>query len=96
MSIVTTYTCDKCNHEQDNSEEPRQLWDLGIRLKEKRSHYTQFLESNKETVLWCRSCVVKLGLLPATADDPPVPHKKPTFEEVLREIIQDELSDFNP
>ena len=31
VSIVTTYTCDKCFHSQDN---PEQMWDIGIAVRE--------------------------------------------------------------
>ena len=90
--IVTTYTCDKCKHSQEDSNKPRQLWEIGILLREKKEgSYSQYSQAPKATHLWCRSCVQKLGLLPQEKTTPPTPTPTPTFEEMIREIIQEEL-----
>jgi len=88
--IVTTYTCDKCSHAQEKSE---QMWDIGILVREPNStKYTSSYSQNPKSMqLWCRACVVKLGLLPSKKDDPPKPDPIPTFEEMIREIIQEEI-----
>lgn len=86
--IVTTYTCDKCGKTQT---EPKQMWELGIVAREQTAHFGRWVGTPKESALWCRSCVVKLGLLPSTENDPPKPTPTPTFEDMLREIIREEM-----
>ena len=92
MTIVTTYTCDKCGHAQDDIEKPKQLWEIGILVREKKSkNVFQYSQAPKSTNLWCRSCVQKLGLLPQEKTTPPTPTPTPTFEDMIREIIQEEI-----
>ncbi len=87
--IVTTYTCDKCGHEQNHDV---QMWDIGITVREKPSkNYSQYANSPKESALWCRKCTQSLGLLPQKKTDPPTPKPTPTFEDMIREIIQEEM-----
>ena len=94
MTIVTTYTCDKCNHSQESMEKPKQLWEIGILVREKsRIALSQYSLSPKMSKLWCRSCVQSLGLLPQEKTTPPTPTPTPTFEDMIREIIQEEIED---
>lgn len=86
--IVTTYTCDKCGREQTES---KQMWEIGISARESTIKFNKWVATPKESVLWCRSCVVKLGLLPSAENDPPKPVPTPTFEDMLREIIREEM-----
>lgn len=89
MTIVTTYTCDKCGNMQED--DPLGMWQLEIKVGERtKSNYTSRMQPVK-VGLWCRSCVVKIGLLPPTKDDPPAPTPPPTFEDMIREIIQEEI-----
>jgi len=87
--IVTTYTCDKCRHSQEGSE---QMWDIGITVIH-RPQPTRYSYSREpvEKALWCRKCVESLGLLPAEKTDPPTSTPTPTFEDMIREIIQEEI-----
>lgn len=87
--IITTYTCDKCGHEQ---KEPKQMWAVGIVAREQRDKtYTKYQDSPKEKVLWCRSCLVKLGILPSAVNDPPAPTPVPTLEDMILEIVQEAI-----
>lgn len=89
--IVTTYTCDKCGHEQTDDE---QMWDIGVSVA-----YHSFAQRDnyrKEPVkkeLWCRACVVKLGLLSTSSvtSDPSQPETPLTLEDIIREIIREEI-----
>ena len=91
--IVTTYTCDKCGHEQIGSD---QMWNIGISVTvySRTPQYSHSREPLKGE-LWCRPCVVKLGLLPTSeaVNDPPQPDPVPTFEEMIREIIKEEIDE---
>ncbi len=93
--IVTTYTCDKCGHEQtDNG----QMWNIGVSVIS-HSHQQQHSYSRGplKGELWCRPCIVKLGLLPTSkvVNDPPQPDPVPTFEDMIREITREEIDDSN-
>lgn len=90
--IVTTYTCDKCGHEQ---EEPEQMWEIGIVAREQTIKHSNYINTPRECALWCHSCVVKFGLLPRPKDTSK-PNPIPTFEDIIREIIQEEIVDTTP
>ncbi len=83
--IVTTYTCDKCGHSQTTK---KQMWTLTINLGIDKCPYLY------HSALWCRNCVVGvLGDLPqASKTDTPPPPEPPTFEEKIREIVQEEIN----
>ena len=87
--IVTTYTCDKCSHSQETYE---QMWDIGIMVNHRANptSYGRFNATAKQA-LWCRKCIIELGLLPAKKGDEPTPEPTPTFEDMIREIIQEEI-----
>jgi hypothetical protein len=85
--IVTTYTCDKCGHLQENDE---QMWDVEIACSHRPSTYTRRRVVKK--ALWCRPCVVQYHLLPAAKEDKPAPTPPPTFEDMIREIVQEEMN----
>lgn len=88
MPVITTYACDNCPHKQNN---PEQMWHVGVYVKPCISPSS----GQRAPQLWCRMCVEKLCLLP------PVGHEKkkkaippkPTFEEVIRELVQDMIEE---
>jgi len=86
MGIKTTYTCDRCGHSQDTGS---QMWHVGAGLSE--SSYGDQTWSEKK--LWCRTCCEEFHLLkvPASISTAHVPPEKPTFEELLRAIIAEEI-----
>ena len=95
--IVTTYTCDKCGHEQNDD---KQMWEIGIALNHRGTPPSGFSRLggavlNETIELWCRKCVEGLRLLPTPRpkpDDPPPP-PKPTLEDMIREIVHEEIVD---
>lgn len=95
MTIVTTYTCDKCNHSQVDPKEPRQMWVIGITIKERTLGYSPSFSSStpRKSADWCRKCVQSLGLLPQEKTKSPTPAPTPTFEDMIRELIQEEMED---
>lgn len=92
MTIVTTYTCDKCGHHQTKND---QMWGIGVVLQHgmevSNSRYSTSLIPQAKG-LWCRKCIESIGLLceapkPDDKDAPP----PPTLEDMIREIVQNEL-----
>lgn len=82
MAIVTTYTCDKCGHSQKTDE---QMWHIGVAV----SHRQSLRDTTPAvTALWCRACVVNIGLFPTAAPAGEPRYKpQPTLEEMIREIV---------
>ena len=85
--IVTTYTCDRCNHQQTTYD---QMWEVKIDVQHLNSH-TRLSQQHQ---LWCRKCLTEVGLLipardPAKTEPPP----QPSFEDMLREIIREEIGE---
>ena len=93
--IVTTYTCDKCGSVRT---EAKNMWDVGIVARElpKLGSFSKFLPTPRKQGLWCRACMVKAGILPSVTNDPSKPDPVPTFEDIIREIIQEELKNLTP
>ena len=93
MPIKTTYICDKCAYEQDTKE---QMWNIGILVKSLELPHSNVAPRGnlpKVQALYCRKCVQVLGLLPSPEPEPGKPKPEPpTFEEMIREIVQDEIS----
>ncbi len=89
--IVTTYTCDKCKHSQTERGKPRQLWDIGIILNTvPRAPYTS--KAPLHSAQWCRECLISAGIMvPSKTDETKAPLAPPTFEEMIREIAQEEI-----
>lgn len=91
--ITTTYSCDRCGHSQPDSE---QMWSLGIMLEHRQ--FTPYWAGKAAAVqvLWCRKCVESICLLKAAmgareAKPAHVPETPPTFEEMIREIVREEV-----
>ncbi len=88
--IVTTYTCDRCGHDQTKTE---QMWDIGIVIGHHPSR-ADWSRTPNPCQLWCRTCVETLGLLPqggGEKDAPPLPDPPPTLEDMIREIARQEM-----
>ena len=89
MTIVTTYTCDKCGSKQTEPSNPRQMWRVAINFSDAGKPSYPMHRTLAHEKLWCRDCVVSAGLVPPKVDEPtPEPL---TLEEMIREIIQEEI-----
>lgn len=86
--ITTTYTCDKCGHNQTND---KQMWDIGISIS---THlYIAHNRNLAKRELWCRSCIESVGLLPPSPDSRKPPPDEPlSMEDLIREIVREEIS----
>ena len=88
--ITTIYKCDKCGKEQPK---PEQMWWIAIRYTHHGGNINDTYTPNKyQEKLFCRECMEKLGILfsEKQAEKKTVP---PSFEEVLREIIREEIGE---
>ena len=85
MSIVTTYTCDRCSHQQTTAD---QMWNVAISYQHEATH--AFSPSVRSKQLWCRNCCNKFNIIvdsPKTKDvEAP---REITLEDKIREIIRD-------
>ena len=89
MSITTTYTCDRCGHEQKDN---KQMWDILIAFRHNENSVMRasVYEGDKKA-LWCRACAAKFPILASFAPKPLEGTAAPTLEETIREIIREEL-----
>jgi len=89
MSILTTYTCDRCGHQQTK---PEQMWELCVHYKHYDYRYSD-AGSKRAIQLWCRKCCDNLQIIcnppPPKAGEVPVP--KVTLEDMVREIMREEI-----
>lgn len=61
MAMKTTYTCDRCGHEQDSD---KQMWSIGVAYKCTAANLRYGSDSSfYAEALWCRACMVKFGIL---------------------------------
>jgi hypothetical protein len=85
--IKTTRFCDKCDNEVAPKE---QLWIIRIERRLERGHdYSTPVLPDKHL---CRPCMEELHILPATAPDKPKPDEPPTFEQLIRAVVREELN----
>lgn len=89
--IVTTYTCDKCGHSQNDD---AQMWNIAVDLWTRGVPRSRSSYPPDSAELWCRKCVVGvLGKLSSGPDGPPKPDPLPTLEDMIREIIREEIGE---
>jgi hypothetical protein len=90
MSIVVTYTCDRCGHQQTDD---TQMWHIGLKVehlpKPAKFDYWEL----DAAPMWCRECVDSLQLLgfrPKQIKENPPPVEI-TLEEKIREVMREEI-----
>jgi hypothetical protein len=90
MSIVVTYTCDRCGHQQTDD---TQMWRIGLKVEHlPKPAKFDYWELNAAP-MWCRECVDQLQLLgfkPNSTKEIPATVEI-TLEEKIREIIREEI-----
>jgi hypothetical protein len=90
MSVTTTYKCDRCSTEQAT---PEQFWKLRVELRSYKPFGNFDSSFAAKEAQWCRKCVETVHLAAPyqhVEDKEPVP-PAPTFEEMLREIVREEI-----
>ena len=106
MSVTTKYTCDKCKHTREvpgtcaegrsernrDGADARDFYDLSFNLKWANSpRHALSHPHNINTATWCRNCIVGAGITPPRHDEEK-PLEPITLEDLVREIVQDEVS----
>jgi hypothetical protein len=87
--IKTEYSCDLCKTKVGKND----LWTMGVVLiNGAHDTVSGYHFSNWKTKHACRSCVERMGLLPVVeTKDEPKPPEPPTFEELVRAIVREEM-----
>lgn len=89
MSRNVSYTCDKCGHTQDTED---QMWETGVLLRHtggRHIYSSNFTPSFEQ--LWCRKCIVSVGLLAPSIKKESEPTTPPTLEDMIRDIVSEEI-----
>ena len=89
MSIVTTYTCDRCGHKQIK---PEQMWEVCIRYRHYDTSYGSS-GSDRNKQLWCRACCDALQIISNPPPEKPTETPTPimTLEDQIREVMREEI-----
>lgn len=90
MAIDTTYSCDRCGHEQKT-----QVGIINVKLEYKHSSNVYWSTGPLFEKDLCRSCAVALGFIKMGFKDKEeqklVPQEPLSLEEMIRELIRDEI-----
>lgn len=89
--VLTTYICDRCKHKV---EDQRELFRVVVGLAEYQysygvAYYHIQNQIHKEKQL-CRACLLELGIVVPNKTET-APATTPTFDEVIREMIREEI-----
>ncbi len=91
-----SYSCDRCGHTQDRdrkfSDEDRWMWKVTLFCHLGDDPKVEDRNLVRQ-VLWCSSCCDEVGLdnLSGHTEQPVDVADPPSFEDVLRAIIRDEI-----
>ena len=83
--IKTTYTCDKCSHEQENG---KGFWNIGIVLSPGETPPYKKID-HPQKALWCDKCVIEMGVKPLPEEKTPL--NPISLEDLVREIVVEEI-----
>jgi len=87
MGRTTTYTCDVCGAQA--VDEHDFLVEVWVTVPEPYSLYSSRSTVKKASL--CPACMLRLGLRSPSRDETK-PEPPPTFEDTLRELIRDEIT----
>ena len=93
MSVKTIYTCERCKKEQDT---PQQFWVVGAvayTIGSGPHNYIQPPEQHRLQV--CRPCLEILGIHRRKKKAPEVQTEPPTIEELIRELVKEEIENYD-
>lgn len=100
MGIKTTYSCDKCQAEQERSMD---LWKVGFTLQ--NAGQVGITAAMNDHQLWCRDCIDSLDLLgkklmqynrEKAAKAVVLPPEPPSLEEKLIGVLTEFVKDIRP
>ena len=94
--IQTIITCDCCGRTINREDVNRdQLWYVKVSYKEGSEPIpTPYKTYDAITVIWCRECLEKTGLVPKIKTPPSyLPISNMTIEDIVREIVNETLNE---
>lgn len=100
MSQITTYKCDRCKLDSTNWKD-LDLKEIRIGMKKVSGSYSSssyaLHDFSNRKAEWCEACCREVGIIPPlfygkTPQDETVQQPKPTLEDLIREIVQEEIS----
>lgn len=97
MAVTVTYSCDRCEHSQTNPEQPRMMRSVifGFANSLHDTTLSQYTHT-KHQKMWCDSCLKEVGLIEKPKKEQTAVYVAPTFEEMLREIMREEIQEAKP
>ena len=91
MPIITIYKCDHCGNARQGTDED--LYFVGIVCRSISDNPYPGSAPTLHERLWCLNCLITAGIkVPASRPGEEAQPEPATFEAMLREIIQDEIS----
>lgn len=88
------YKCDRCGREwAAGSKDAPQLWTIGLRYSsgDGVSQYSPTHPSAYKDRQWCRDCMDKLNIIIPVPKESAASTPPPTFEDMVREMIAEEV-----
>ena len=88
------YKCDRCKREwAKGSKDAPQLWTIGLRYSSGEGITLNYptTPSVYKDQHWCRDCMDKLNIVIPHPKEPATPTLLPTFEDMVREMIAEEV-----
>lgn len=98
MGIVTIHTCDKCGFAQPSENggkapDRRTMHNINITVYDGPIYMSAGNTKVHYAALWCEKCLLERHITkPYRRRDDPEPPPTPSFEDMLREIIREEIS----
>ena len=100
MSQRTLLKCDKCGFEREKKtayaeeEKEIQFYSMGVfRCKGSYLHLDYNSIKISQEVQWCQKCCEESKVFPPLVEARDLPKPAPTFEELLREMVAQEVFD---
>ncbi len=89
MPVTKLYVCDRCGKTQENDE--KDMHYVGIQVTDIYPRYASSSAGINQKV-WCRKCLVEVGIVSWTQPDATPPPTPPTLEDMIHEIVADAVA----
>ncbi len=90
MPVKNLYICDHCEKTQEN--EPKGMHFISIRVQESSPRYSSSFSKEMHKQLWCRKCLVEVGIVDWKQPDATPPPTPPTLEDMIIEIVENTVA----
>jgi hypothetical protein len=93
--VKVLFTCERCETTFDITSDVTPALTIQIRAEnwpDRANHYPSYIQTYKSrTVHWCRTCAGLYGIDPKEINKAPDP--SPTFEDLLKELIDSRIAE---